>query len=94
MYMYTHVHEFINMYIHVCTMFRHVYTVLQYLVQGVRIPDEALTSRFFCWLPPPQESLSLRVKVGHGEHLALPMESRAPELEVENLAYGCHVLGI
>jgi hypothetical protein len=27
------------MYIHVCTMFRHVCTVLPFLVQVVRIPD-------------------------------------------------------
>ena len=27
------------MYIHVCIMFRHVYTVLPYPVQGGRIPD-------------------------------------------------------
>jgi hypothetical protein len=43
MYMYIHVYEFINMCIHVCAMFKHMYdTVLQYLVQGVstvRIPD-------------------------------------------------------
>ncbi len=37
--MYIHVQEFKYMYIHVCTMFKHEYTVLQYLVQGVRIPD-------------------------------------------------------
>jgi hypothetical protein len=29
----------VNMYIHVCTMFRHVRTVLPILVQVVRIPD-------------------------------------------------------
>ncbi len=35
------VHKIMNMYIHhdVCTMFRHVYTVLPYPVQGGRIPD-------------------------------------------------------
>ncbi len=33
------VHKFMNMYIHVCTMFRHVYTVLPYHVQGGRIPN-------------------------------------------------------
>ena len=39
MYMRIHVHEFMNMYIHVCTMFRHVCTVFQYPVHGGRIPD-------------------------------------------------------
>jgi hypothetical protein len=34
-----HVHECMNMYIHVCTMFRHVYTVLQYPLHVGRIPD-------------------------------------------------------
>ena len=29
-----------NMYIHVCSMFRHVCTVLPSLVQVVRIPDD------------------------------------------------------
>ncbi len=38
-YMDIRVHKFMNMYIHVCTMFRHVYTVLPYPVQGGRIPD-------------------------------------------------------
>ncbi len=38
-YMNIHVHEWINMYIQVCTMFRHVYTVLQYPVHVGRIPD-------------------------------------------------------
>ncbi len=33
------VHKIMNMYVHVCTMFRHVYTVLPYPVQGGRIPD-------------------------------------------------------
>ncbi len=33
------VHKFMNMYVHVCTMFKHVYTVLPYPVQGGRIPD-------------------------------------------------------
>ena len=40
-YMGIRVHKFMNMYIHVCTMFRHVYTVLPYPVQGGRIPDAA-----------------------------------------------------
>ncbi len=38
-YMDIHVHECMNMYIHVCTMFRHVYTVLQYPAHVGRIPD-------------------------------------------------------
>jgi hypothetical protein len=41
-YMDIRVHKFMNMYVHVCTMFRHVYTVLQYPVQVGRFPD-ALT---------------------------------------------------
>ncbi len=40
-YMDIRVHKIMNMYIHVCTMFRHVYTVLPYPVQGGRIPDAA-----------------------------------------------------
>ncbi len=39
-YMDIREHKFMNMYIHVCTMFRHVYTVLQYPVQVGRIPDD------------------------------------------------------
>ncbi len=39
-YMVIRVHKIMNMYIHVCTMFRHLYTVLPYPVQGGRIPDE------------------------------------------------------
>ncbi len=38
-YMYIHVHKFMNMYIHVCTMFGHVCPFLLYLVQVGRIPD-------------------------------------------------------
>ncbi len=38
-YMDIRVHKFMNMYVHVCTMFRHVYTVLPYPFQGGRIPD-------------------------------------------------------
>ena len=38
-YMGICVHKFMNMYVHVCIMFRHVYTVLPYPVQGGRIPD-------------------------------------------------------
>ncbi len=38
-YMDIRVHKIMNMYIHVCTMFRRVYTVLPYHVQGGRIPD-------------------------------------------------------
>ena len=34
-----HNHECINMYKHVCTMFRHVRTVLPYPAQVGRIPD-------------------------------------------------------
>ncbi len=45
------VRKFMNIYIHVCTMFRHVYTVLPYPVQGGRIPDDDVSpSRG----PPPQ----------------------------------------
>ncbi len=39
-YMDIRVHKFMNMYVHFCTMFRHVYTVLPYPVQGGRIPDD------------------------------------------------------
>jgi hypothetical protein len=45
-YMYIHVHEFMNMYIHVCTMFRHLCTVLQYPVQGGRVPDDYRLGKF------------------------------------------------
>ncbi len=38
-YMDIRVHKFMNMYVHVCSMFRHVYTVLPYPVQGGWIPD-------------------------------------------------------
>ncbi len=44
-YMGIRVHKFMNMYIHVCTMFRHIYTVLPYPVQGGRIPDESESIR-------------------------------------------------
>ncbi len=37
--MYIHVHDFMNMYMHVCIMFRHVSTVFHYPVQVGRIPD-------------------------------------------------------
>ena len=36
------VHNFINMYIHVCTMYRALCTDLQILVHVVRIPDVGL----------------------------------------------------
>ena len=36
------VHNFINMYIHVCTMYRALCTDLHILVHVVRIPDEEL----------------------------------------------------
>jgi hypothetical protein len=35
----------VNMYIHVCTMFRHVCTGLPNPVQVVRIPDDHTTPR-------------------------------------------------
>ena len=38
-YMFILVHNFINMYIHVCTMYRALCTNLQILVHVVRIPD-------------------------------------------------------
>jgi hypothetical protein len=38
-YMFILVHEFVNMYIHVCTMYRALCTDLQILVHVVRIPD-------------------------------------------------------
>jgi hypothetical protein len=38
--MYIHVHDFMNMYIHVCIMFRHVHTVFHYPVQVGRTPDD------------------------------------------------------
>ena len=38
-YMFRFVCNSQNMYIHVCSMFRHVCTVLPILVQVVRIPD-------------------------------------------------------
>ncbi len=39
MYMFMPVRNFVNMYIHVCTMYRDVCTGLPILVQVVRIPD-------------------------------------------------------
>ena len=39
-YMFMPVRNFVNMYIHVCTMYRDVCTDLPILVQVVRIPDE------------------------------------------------------
>jgi hypothetical protein len=41
-YMFMPVRNFVNMYIHVCTMYRDVCTDLPILVQVVRIPDEPL----------------------------------------------------
>ena len=38
-YMFMLVRNFVNMYIHVCTMYRDVCTDLPILVQVVRIPD-------------------------------------------------------
>ncbi len=38
-YMDIRVHKFMKIYAHVCIIFRHVYTVLPYPVQGGRIPD-------------------------------------------------------
>ena len=38
-YMFMPVRNFVNMYIHVCTMYRDVCTDLPILVQVVRIPD-------------------------------------------------------
>ena len=38
-YMFMSVCQCMNIYVHVCTMFRHVCTVLPILVQVVRIPD-------------------------------------------------------
>ena len=42
-YMFILVHNFINMYIHVCTMYRALCTDLQILVHVVRIPDDGRT---------------------------------------------------
>ncbi len=42
------VHKFMNMYLHVCTMFRHVYTILPYPVQGGRIPDVDKSGIMWC----------------------------------------------
>ena len=39
-YMFMPVRNFVNMYIHVCTMYRDVCTDLPILVQVVRIPDD------------------------------------------------------
>ena len=39
-YMFILVHNFINMYIHGCTMYRALCTDLQILVHVVRIPDD------------------------------------------------------
>ncbi len=41
-YMFMSVCKCMNIYVHVCTMFRHVCTVLPILVQVVRIPDAGL----------------------------------------------------
>ena len=43
-YMFILVHNFINMYIHVCTMYRALCTDLQILVHVVRIPDDNFKS--------------------------------------------------
>jgi hypothetical protein len=43
-YMFMLVRNFVNMYIHVCTMYRDVCTDLPILVQVVRIPDAATAS--------------------------------------------------
>ena len=42
-YMFMPVRNFVNMYIHVCTMYRDVCTDLPILVQVVRIPDDVYT---------------------------------------------------
>jgi hypothetical protein len=47
-YMFMPVRNFVNMYIHVCTMYRDVCTDLPILVQVVRIPDEWGNTPF-CW---------------------------------------------
>ncbi len=44
-YMLILVHNFVNMYKHVCTMDRALCTDLQILVHVVRIPDEQMISR-------------------------------------------------
>ena len=52
-YMFILVHNFINMYIHVCTMYRALCTDLQILVHVVRIPDASfciLVYASFCIL--------------------------------------------
>ncbi len=43
--MFMLVRDFVNMYIHVCTMYRDVCTDLPFLVQVVRIPDVELGTR-------------------------------------------------
>jgi hypothetical protein len=45
-YMFMSVCKCMNIYVHVCTMFRHVCTVLPILVQVVRIPDEYMKSYY------------------------------------------------
>ncbi len=42
-FMFILVHNFINMYIHVCTMYRALCTDLQILVHVVRIPDDRMS---------------------------------------------------
>ncbi len=48
-YMFMTVCKLVNMYIHVCTMFRHVCTNLPILVQVVRIPDDSCTAEDRTW---------------------------------------------
>jgi hypothetical protein len=48
MYMYLHV-QIVNMYIHVCTMYRALCTDLQILVHVVRIPDVDIQFRSYLY---------------------------------------------
>jgi hypothetical protein len=63
--MYINVHAFMNMYILVCTMFRHVNTVLQYPVQVGRIPDVKFAKLSEAPMP------TLGSQPGHGLRLSL-----------------------
>ena len=50
-YMFMPVRNFVNMYIHVCTMYRDVCTDLPILVQVVRIPDAGIYQVYTMYIP-------------------------------------------
>ena len=85
-YMFIHVHTFINMYIHVCTMYRALCTDLQILVHVVRIPDvRALTGSAYA---VTRTNFKAQAQASQPLRLRLARVPRLPNFQVRNSILG------